>query len=139
VLGGDQAEDRFGHTNVEDPARIMFPNADEDQWRDRAEINGYLLKTIFPSLGYEYATDFDERIRTGKTFVYDRIVLIDRTAGMSGSKSTGPVKWYWKMIADVLDTPSTPNWWMPYVRYLLDEFSVAPTDLPATPFPSPHL
>ena len=115
VLGSDGSEDRHGRTNVAAPSRIMFPNADEHQWRDKAEINGYLLKTIWPSLAYEYSTDWDERIATGKTYVFERVVIVDRTAGTSGSKAVGPEKWFWKMMGNIFEGPTSVHWWQPYV------------------------
>ena len=113
VLGSDNSEDRLGNTNLITPTRIMFPNANEEDWRDHAGLNGYLLKTIFPSLAYEHRDDFNERILTGKTYLYDKVVLVDRTAGHKGSKCTGPSKWYWKMVGDILDAPAGKHWWQP--------------------------
>ena len=94
----------------------MMPHADEGQWRDRAGLNGYLFKTLLPSTAHEYRTDWEERIRTGKTYVFDRVVITDRTAGSRGTKASGPEpdgRKFWKFCGNAFDAPVGRHWWQP--------------------------
>lgn len=67
--------------------------ADDDQWRDmNTGINGYLMKLIWPSVAFEYRLDWEERQVTGQTYVFDKIVLVDRSGGSRGDSVGGPKK-----------------------------------------------
>ncbi|KAL7409809.1 hypothetical protein BDY24DRAFT_418522 [Mrakia frigida] len=129
TLASDQKEDHFGNTNVEDPRRIMFPHAEEKNWRDWPGLNGYLTKAVFPSTSFEHRLDWEERKATGQTYVFDKAVLVDRTAGSQGDKCGGPTKHYFKMNGNIFDTPGNPNWAQPIRQRLL---ATLPASTPPT-------
>lgn len=66
--------------------------ADEHQWRDYAGINSFLTKIIWPSLAVEHRWDWEERKVSGHTYVFDKIVLVDRSGGTKGPSFAGPKK-----------------------------------------------
>jgi hypothetical protein len=57
---------------------------DANDWRDYASMNQWVLRSAFPSISLEFFTDWDNRAQMGRSFVFDRVILADRSAAMHG-------------------------------------------------------
>lgn len=88
---------------------MMFKNVDGDHWRDYASMNQWLLRSVFPSVGFEFSDDWAERASTGRPFVLDRVILADRSAAMMG--------YNWlrtqRTAANPFALPGSVHWWAP--------------------------
>ncbi|KAL7415081.1 hypothetical protein BDY24DRAFT_383652 [Mrakia frigida] len=115
---------RKGHTILPPPRRIVYPHADEPDWRDGPGLNALLTKAAFPSTALEYRRDSEDREDSGLTYVFERVVLVDRAAGSYGMKCNGPLKFTFKMNGDIMGEPSSPNWYQPVRQSVLRAFGV---------------
>ncbi|KAF7346011.1 hypothetical protein MSAN_01827000 [Mycena sanguinolenta] len=73
-------------------ARKLFRNSffvndhpqllDAFRWRDPTDMNELVLRSSFPEVTMEFRDDWDDRIKMGSSFVFERVVLADRSAAM---------------------------------------------------------
>ncbi|KAL7415065.1 hypothetical protein BDY24DRAFT_383603 [Mrakia frigida] len=113
-----------GVTKLPPPARIIFPHAFEDQWRDKTGLNAWLTKMAFPGMAAQFKSDWDDWSVSGMTLMLERAVLVDRSAGNRGTACIGPRKRMMKMNSDILDiAPASPNWYQPVRQAVLRAIS----------------
>ncbi len=112
----DQAIPPTGETLLPVPRRLAFSHTEATKWLDYAGMNTFLLKTIFPSMAYEFGQEFRDRAAASKVNVYDRIVFADRAAALRGPQFAHT----WRTAAEAFTLAGSPYWWSPVRRNLLD-------------------
>lgn len=95
---------------------MVFPNVPAGKWNDYAKMNSFLSRAIFPSMSYEYQTDFADRVDTARAFVYERIVFADRAAAFRGPE----FKQTWRTASEAVTLPASRYWWTPIRKALLE-------------------
>lgn len=106
-----------GTTHLPSPARMMFPHTDAGKWNDYAKMNSFLSRAIFPSMSYEYASDFHDRTDTARAFLFERVVFADRAAAFRGKEFQ---KTYRTASEAVTGLGASRYWWSPVRKNLLD-------------------
>ena len=107
-----------GQTNLPSPRRFLFRHVKEEQWRDYASMNQWVVRGAFPGIGMEFADDWDDRAKMGVPFVLDTAVLGDRAA----SYESDPYKLSMRSASSAFDLPGSVHWWQPLRKSVL-EFS----------------
>ena len=74
-----------GNTTLAPPRRMFFVHISADRWRDYVSPNQWVPRGAFPSIALQFSGDWAVRERTGRLFVFDRVILADRAAAMKGS------------------------------------------------------
>lgn len=104
-----------GITSLSSPRRLLFTRV--ENYRDYASMNQYLMSGIFPSLSVEHLRDWQDRNETNQPFVFDRVVLADRSAAMRGAEFVATER----TASEAFSLVSSRPWWSP-VRANLVEF-----------------
>lgn len=104
-----------GITSLPPPRRMLFTRV--DNYRDYASMNQYLMNGIFPSISIEHSRDWQDRNETHQPYVFDRVVLADRSAAMRGPEFTATER----TASEAFSLVSSRPWWSP-VRANLVEF-----------------
>jgi hypothetical protein len=94
----------------------MFTRTDDQKWRDYSHMNTFLCKSVFPSMSYEFAAEFQDRVNSGRAYLYDRVVFTDRAAALRGPHFATT----WRTAAEAYSLPASPYWWSPVRRNLLE-------------------
>lgn len=81
-------------------------------------MNQWVVRSSFPSVTMEFVDDWRDRIDMGTTFVFDRVVLADRSAAMLSFNFAR----YQRTAAAAFPLPGSVNWWMP-IRDNVVEFT----------------
>jgi len=102
------------------PARLMY-RAEPEHWRDRAGLTTWFQQSIMPSTAIEDKLIWDDRARSGTTFLFDKIVLIDRWAAHKFGQEP---RYLNKATGDVPNVPAPLNW-LHELRQGVVQFSVA--------------
>ena len=89
----DSSINSAGHTNLAPPLRLIFPNiypftdpkpSGHEHWKRRSRVDTgfhpYLAKAAFPQLGMQYFEDWNDYHEMEVPFVFERIVIADRSA-----------------------------------------------------------
>lgn len=97
-----------GNTTLPPPRRLIFNRLDGYHWRDYAEMNQWVVHTSFPSMNLEFIDDWRDRAEMGKPFVFDRVVLADRSAAMLSYNYAR----FQRTAAAPFALPGSANWWM---------------------------
>ncbi|WVR05900.1 hypothetical protein IAU60_002926 [Kwoniella sp. DSM 27419] len=105
-----------GVTHLPSPSRMMMPNVGAGKWNDYAKMNSFLSRAIFPSMSYEYQTDFLDRTDTARAFVFERVVFADRAAAFRGPEFGKT----WRTAAEAVTLPASKYWWSPVRKNLLE-------------------
>ena len=105
-----------GNTHLPSPARMLFTHTAAGKWNDYAKMNSFLSRAIFPSMSYEYQTDFLDRADTGRAFLFERVVFADRAAAARGPE----FKKTWRTTAEALTLSGSRYWWTVVRKNLLD-------------------
>lgn len=126
----DQDIQSDGVSRLPSPRRLMFTHAESDKWRDYSKMNTFLCKSVFPSMSYEFAAEFQDRTDAGRPFIYDRVLFADRAAALRGSQFAQT----WRTASEAMSLPGSPYWWSPVRKNLLEfvgvpESSLHPSDL----------
>lgn len=87
----------------------MFNHLDAHHWRDYAHMNEWVVRSSFPSATMEFMDDWRDRAELGKPFVFDRIVIADRSAAMRSYN----FQRYQRTASAAFALPGSVNWWMP--------------------------
>ena len=53
---------------------------DNDEWRDKADLNGPLMRLAFPDVHIAKSDVWRDWIRTGGTIVFERSVIVNRVS-----------------------------------------------------------
>jgi hypothetical protein len=94
----------------------MFSHTEAPKWRDYSGMNTFLLKSIFPSMSYEYSQEFKDRTDSARPFIFDRLLFADRAAALRGPQFAHT----WRTAAEAFTLPGSAYWWSPVRRNLLD-------------------
>ncbi|KAJ6620732.1 hypothetical protein B0H10DRAFT_2020318 [Mycena sp. CBHHK59/15] len=97
-----------GKTALPPPRRMFFNRVDAFRWRDPTDMNQLVLRSSFPDLTMEFLDDWDDRVKMGVPFVFDRVVLADRSAAMRAYN----YQRYQRTAAVAFPLPGSMNWWM---------------------------
>jgi hypothetical protein len=95
---------------------MIFPHTPAGKWNDYAKMNSFLSRAIFPSMSYEYQTDFLDRADTGRSFLFDRVVFADRAAAFRGDEFQRT----WRTASEAVTIQASKYWWAPLRRNLLE-------------------
>lgn len=87
----------------------MFNHLDAHHWRDYAHMNEWVVRSSFPSVTMEFDHDWRDRAELGKPFVFDRVVVADRSAAMMSYNFHR----YQRTASAPFALPGSINWWMP--------------------------
>ncbi|KAJ6557206.1 hypothetical protein DFH09DRAFT_922828 [Mycena vulgaris] len=96
-----------GTTTLPPPRRMLFNRLDAFHWRDYANMNQWVVRSSFPGLTMEFIDDWDDRTKMGVAFVFDRVVLADRSAAMRAYNFHR----YQRTAAVPFALPGSVNWW----------------------------
>ncbi|TFK32748.1 hypothetical protein BDQ12DRAFT_771399 [Crucibulum laeve] len=100
------------------PSRFILPvvNVIEEGWRDKAGVDGPLMRAAFPGSSIEVADAWQDYKKLNVTVVFDRIMLISRDAA---HKHPFGGRWF-KMIAGTMNLTVPDGFWGPVQRSLVD-------------------
>ncbi|KAJ9108971.1 hypothetical protein QFC21_000294 [Naganishia friedmannii] len=114
-----------GISRLPSPRRLVFSHSDGEKWRDYSKMNTFLCKTVFPSMSYEFQSEFQDRADAGRVFIYDRVLFADRAAALRGPQFAHT----WRTAAEAMSLPGSPYWWSPVRRNLLEFVGVPDSTL----------
>lgn len=114
-----------GVSRLPAPRRLMFTHTESDKWRDYSKMNTFLCKSVFPSMAYEFQSEFQDRTDAGRPFIYDRVLFADRAAALRGSQFAQT----WRTASEAMALPGSAYWWSPVRRNLLEFVGVPETTL----------
>ncbi|KNZ81312.1 hypothetical protein J132_02085 [Termitomyces sp. J132] len=97
-----------GKTSLPPVRRIMFNHLDAYHWRDYASMNEWVIRSGFPSLVMEFKDDWRDRAEMGRPFVFDRVILADRSASML----TFNFARFQRSASASFGMPGSAHWWM---------------------------
>ncbi|KAK7021199.1 hypothetical protein R3P38DRAFT_2965519 [Favolaschia claudopus] len=97
-----------GTTTLPPPRRMFFNRLDAFRWRDPTHMNQLVLRSSFPELTMEFLDDWDDRAKMAVPFVFERVVLADRSAAMRAYNFLR----YQRTAAVPFALPGSVNWWM---------------------------
>ncbi|WWC72364.1 uncharacterized protein I206_106326 [Kwoniella pini CBS 10737] len=105
---------------IELPSRLIY-RAESADWRDRAGITTWFQQAVLPEAEIEEATIYEDRKKSGVTFLFDKIAIADRWAAHRIGQE---VKYWNKANADLplLDVPLT---WMDPLRDQIKRLALA--------------
>lgn len=112
----DPSINAAGETQLLSPTRMMFPHVSAGKWNDYSKMNSFILRSIFPSMAYEYKNDWADRIDTQRAFIFDRIVLADRAAAFRGPEFAKT----WRTASEAVTLVASRYWWAPIRRNMLE-------------------
>ena len=98
--------------------RLMFNHLDAFHWRDYAFMNQWVVRSSFPAITMEFIDDWRDRAEMGRPFVFDRVVVADRSAAMLSYNYAR----YQRTAGAPMALPGSVNWWMP-IRNNVVEFA----------------
>jgi len=105
-----------GQTILPPPRRLIFTHVDAGHWRDYASINQLVLRTAFPSLTMEFSADWRDRADMTVPFVYDRVLIADRSAAMLGENFLRTQR----TASEPFTLPGSPNWWSTFRNNIIE-------------------
>ncbi|KAJ6484476.1 hypothetical protein C8R47DRAFT_555808 [Mycena vitilis] len=91
------------------PARFILPFVGTDEWRDRAGVDGPLMRAAFPGASIEGAGYWRDHAVLGTTVVFEQVVLVNRHAA---HKHPFGGLWF-KMIAGTMNVSTPHDFWKP--------------------------
>ncbi|ORY35905.1 hypothetical protein BCR39DRAFT_512977 [Naematelia encephala] len=102
------------------PERLMYRTVPED-WRDKAGLTTWFQQSVMPNTIIEDAPVWKDRKASQTTFVFDRLVIVDRFSAHMFGHDVG----LWnKMTADLPTLPVPKDWMLP-LRNSLKNFVLA--------------
>jgi len=91
------------------PRRFILPFITNEEWRDKAGMDGPLMRVAFPDAAIEQAPYWNDLAKLGTTVIFERVLLVSRA---TAHKHPFGSKWY-KMIAGTMELPAPPDFWAP--------------------------
>ncbi|KAJ7041560.1 hypothetical protein C8F04DRAFT_1079244 [Mycena alexandri] len=91
------------------PRRFILPFIHNEEWRDKAGVDGPLMRAAFPAAAIEESGYWKDLAKLGTTVVFERIILVNRDR--AHKHPFGGV-WY-KMIAGAMNVSAPPDFWAP--------------------------
>lgn len=107
-----------GYTALPAPARLLFRSVANTEWRDYAAMDQWVMHGAFPSIGMGFADDWADRAAMAVPFVFDRIVISDRSARYEGDWGNN----LWWASTPASELRNGKDWWTP-IRVSLLSFS----------------
>ncbi|KAJ6584674.1 hypothetical protein B0H19DRAFT_1206422 [Mycena capillaripes] len=86
----------------------FWRTVDAFRWRDPTNMNQLVLRSTFPEVTMEFRDDWDDRVKMGVPFVFERVILADRSAAMRAYN----FQRYQRTAAVPFALPGSVNWWM---------------------------
>lgn len=112
----DPSINAAGQTQLPTPARMMMPHVPAGKWNDYAKMNSFISRAIFPSMSYEYQSDFLDRSDTARAYILDQVVFADRAAAFRGPEFAKT----WRTASEAVTLGGSRYWWSPVRRNLLE-------------------
>ncbi|KAJ2934158.1 hypothetical protein H1R20_g2922, partial [Candolleomyces eurysporus] len=125
----DHQIDDEGHTNLPPPRRLIYPrlpyfsdpdpeDAAQEKERPRTDtgLDHYLLKAAFPQLDVQYRQDWQDYHKMSVPFVFERLVISDRTAAAQSVNEGQPAN------SPPFSLEASGHWWEPVRRTLVSYF-----------------
>lgn len=81
-------------------------------------MNEWVIRSSFPSVIMEFKDDWRDRAEMGRPFVFDRVVLADRSAAMRSWNFAR----FQRTAAAPFGLPGSVNWWMT-IRNLVIQYT----------------
>jgi hypothetical protein len=97
-----------GKTSLPPVRRLVFNHLDAFHWRDYAAMNQWIIRSSFPSVIMEFKDDWRDRADMGRPFVFDRVVVTDRSAAMFAFNFAR----FQRTASSPFGLPGSVNWWM---------------------------
>lgn len=72
-------------------------------------MSEWVVRSSFPSCTMEFRADWEDRIQMATPFVFDRVLLADRSAAMLSYN----YQRYQRTASAAFGLPGSVNWWMP--------------------------
>lgn len=114
----DPAMPPSGETELPPLRRILFKHLDNAHWRDYASMNEWVVRSSFPGVTMEFKDDWRDRAEMGRPFVFERVLVADRSAAMLSFNFAR----YQRTAAAPFGLPGSVNWWQP-IRNNVVEFA----------------
>ncbi|KZV67294.1 hypothetical protein PENSPDRAFT_635987 [Peniophora sp. CONT] len=105
-----------GTSRLPPPRRMIFTHLPASHWRDYASMNQWVLRTAFPSVAMEFNQDWSDRSQSLSPFVFDRIIIADRSAAMIGD-NFGRTQ---RTASEPQALPGSPHWWNVYRNNIIE-------------------
>ncbi|PPQ76079.1 hypothetical protein CVT26_004600 [Gymnopilus dilepis] len=96
-------------------SRFILPHVGDDSWRDRAGVNGPLMRAGFPLASIDRADFWKDLIALNRTFVFERAMIISRTGAHHSPLSN---EWL-KMISSTMNVTVPEHFWEPLREQLV--------------------
>lgn len=87
-------------------------------------MNQWVLRSSFPSVALEFVDEWRDRAEMGRPFVFERVVLADRSASMQSYN----YQRYQRSAGPAFALPGSMNWWQP-IRNNVVEFAGVSADI----------
>ncbi|KAJ7600474.1 hypothetical protein C8J56DRAFT_813276 [Mycena floridula] len=104
----DPAISENGTTILPPPRRLIMSRLDAFHWRDYAKMNQWAVRSAFPGIQMEFKDDWRDRAEMSKVWVFDRILVADRSAAM--------IAWnfarFQRTAAAPFGLPGSMYWWL---------------------------
>jgi len=128
----DRAISTEGKSSLPPLRRILFTHLSNVQWQDYARMNEWVARSSFPSLTMEFIDDWRDRAEMRKAFVFDRVLVADRSAAMLSFNFAR----FQRTASSAFVLPGGPNWWAPIRNNVVKFAGLDPTvgsDMTSTP------
>lgn len=97
-----------GNTTLPPIRRLLFNHLDNFHWRDYAHMNEWVFRSSFPGATMEFIDDWRDRAEMDTAWVFDRVLVADRSAAM--------ISYNWGRFQRTASTafalPGSVDWWM---------------------------
>ncbi|KAF7297141.1 hypothetical protein MIND_00947000 [Mycena indigotica] len=103
----DPSIQKEGNTSLPQPRHMWFNRLDAFRWRDPTNMNQLVVRSIFPDVTMEFLDDWDDRTKMGAPFVFERVVLADRSSAMRAYN----YQRYQRTAAVPFGLPGSVYWW----------------------------
>jgi hypothetical protein len=97
-----------GDTTLPPARRMLFNRLDNFHWRDYAAMNQWVVHSSFPGVTMEFIDDWRDRAEMDTAWVFDRVIITDRSAAMLSFNFAR----YQRTAAAPFALPGAANWWM---------------------------
>ncbi|KAF9046494.1 hypothetical protein BJ165DRAFT_1345463 [Panaeolus papilionaceus] len=105
----DRTINKAGNTTLPPIQRIWFNRLDNNHWRDYASLNQWVVRASFPSVTMEFIDDWRDRAEMDRPFVFERVILADRSAAMMSYNYLR----FQRTASSPAVLPATLDWWQP--------------------------
>ena len=97
-----------GGTTLPPARRLFFNRLDNFHWRDYAAMDQWVARSSFPGVTMEFIDDWRDRAEMDTAWVFDRVVVTDRSAAMLSFNFAR----YQRSASPPFALPGAMNWWM---------------------------